>query len=421
MKPRHVSPAFLCLLALGGFSLPVLLSGADKPKAPVAPPAPAKAGPPPTHVLYMGADLSVQKDKKYYHVEDVVGSEFMVRINKKEVFVPTRQRTTGLKVDNALKLSGDSVRLDELESGPGYTPANDPRLKFDRESGAAGGAEAVQNLVYGQMFQASFAASLGPSVAGGGPGADQAAASQAEVQAQLAAAQAKLDPSNQMMMQDQYNTGTHADRMQKELGEENYDAMETSFKISSPVELDDVYMVALFTFREREAKPGQESMLIYAKALGTVGPKPQYHRVREGGLPAGFKFLDCKIHIYNHGEEVATNASSKRVELTRDEARQYVLLDYLGSNKDATVAASAVRGSLPRVRRAELSSEQMNRTYYVKVSPAGTLLALYADEACSLQVDDPAMTRLLADVLYKPALVKGKPVEGVARLRLSAI
>jgi len=419
MKTRHASGSCLCFAVLAGFFLPGLLSAAAAPKATPAP-APAKAGPP-THVLYMGADLSVQKDKKFYRVEDVVGSEFMVRINKKEVYVPTRQRTTGLKVDNALKLSGESVRLDELESGPGYTPANDPRLKFDRASGAAGGAAAVQDLVYGQMFQASFAASLGPSGAGSGPGAGDAAAAQQKVQDELAIAQAKLDPTNQMMMQDQYSAGMHADRMQKELGEENYDAMEASFKISSPVELNDVYMVALFTFRERDAKPGQESMLIYAKALGVIGSKPQYVRVREAGIPVGSKFLDCKIHIYNHGEEVATNASSRRVELTRDEARQYILLEHLGSNKDATVAASAVRGSLPRVRRAELTLEQMNRTYYAKVSAEGTLIALYADEACSLLVNDPEMTGLLGEVLYKPSLVKGKPVEGVARLRLSAI
>lgn len=415
MKTRHPFGTFLCLAALGGIFLPGLWAAAAAPKAPL-PPAPARVGPP-THVLYMGADLSVQKDKKFYRVEDVVGSEFKVRINKKEVFVPTRQRTTGLKVDNALKLSGESVRLDELESGPGYTPANDPRLKFDRASGAAAGAAAVQDLVYGQMFQASFAASLGPSGASSGPGAGDAAAAQQKVQDELAAAQAKLDPTNQMMMQDQYNTGTHADRMQKELGEENYDAMEASFKISSPVELNDVYMVALFTFRERDAKPGQEGMLIYAKALGVVGPKPQYIRVREAGVPAGFKFLDCKIHIYNHGEEVATNASARRVELSRDEARMYVLMDHMGNNKDATVAASVVRGSLPRARRAELSLDQMNRTYYVKVSAEGTLVAVYADEACQLLVDDPAMTKLLGDVLYRPSLVKGKPVEGVARLR----
>jgi hypothetical protein len=343
----------------------------------------------------------------------------MVRINKKETFVPTRQRSTGLKVDNALKLSSQSVRVDELESGPAYTPANDPRLKFERASGAAGGAAAVQDLVYGQMFQASFAASLGPSGGASGPGASDAAASQAAVQAELAAAQTKLDPTNQMMMQDQYNAGVQADRMQKELAEGNYDAMEASFKISSPTELDDVYMVALFKFLERDAKPGQEGMLIYAKAIDPIGPKPHYIRVREGGMPRGFKFIDCKIHIYSHGEEVATNASPKRVELTRDEARMYVLLEHIGTNKDATIAATAVRGSLPRVRREGLSLDQMNRTYYVKVSAEGTLIAVYADEACNLRVDDAVMTGVLGDVLYKPSLVKGKPVEGVARVRLS--
>jgi len=98
-----------------------------------------------------------------------------------------------------------------------------------------------------------------------------------------------------------------------------------------------------------------------------------------------------------------------------------VLTEHLGANKKATVPAMAVRGSIPRARRANLSLDRMNRTYYVKVSAEGMLVALYADEACTVLLDDPEMTGLLSDVLYKPALVKGKPVEGVARVRLSAI
>lgn len=376
------------------------------------PPGPEKPAEAKTHVLFMGADLSVQREKKLYRVEDVVGSEFMIRVDKQEVFVPTRQRTTGLKVDYDLKLSATAVQLDGLEAGASYTPANDPRLKFDRASGAAGGAMAVQMLAQGELFRADQNA-----VFGGGrePGAPKTEPDPVEV------ALAKVHESTLAMGESRHNIGEQADILQRELLAGNYDAMEVSFHISSPVELDDPYLVILFKFLEHDAKPGDEGMLIYAKALDPIGPKPKYIRLREGGLPKGFKYVDSQVHIYNHGREVATNVSTNRVELTRGEARQYFLAEHLGANKRATVPASAVRGTLPRTRRTELSLDQLNRTYYAKITAEGLLAAVYADEACNLLVEDAALTTLLADAFYKPALVQGKPVAGVARIRLAEL
>jgi hypothetical protein len=393
---------------------------------PLVSPAAEKAAPPKkaeeskTHVLFMGADVSVQRDKKSYRVEGVVGSELLIRIGKNPVYVPTRMRAVDLKVEHDLKLSGASVQLDGLESGPSYTPGNDPRLKFQRESGAAGGAAAVQDLAYGRMISASLSAGFAAAAAAG-PGGNrpEVQAAAADAQSRLDTANRELDAAGQMMMQDRFNTGTYADTMAKELAEGNYDAVEASFKISSPVELTDPYMVLVFKVLEREAKPGEESTLIYAKSLEPITSKPRYIRVREGGMPRGFKFLECQVHIYNRGKEVATNVSPKRVELTRDEARQYILIEHIGANKGATVPAMPAPGGLRPGDRERLTLEQLARTSYVKVSEEGTLLAAYADEACAIQLEDPAMVAVLGEVFYRPALVNGKPVAGVARVRLS--
>jgi hypothetical protein len=229
----------------------------------------------------------------------------------------------------------------------------------------------------------------------------------------------KANPAFQAPMQDQYSAGTQADRMQKELAEGNYDAFDISFKVSSPEPLDDPYMVIIVQFLERGAKPGASSVLIHAKALDPIGTTPQFVRVREGGMPVGYKFESYQVHLYNRGKEVATNASSKRVELSRDEVRQYLLMEHMGANKDATVPAVATPGGLRAGVRQQLAADQLARTCYVKVSKEGTLLGLYADESCNLKLEDPAMAAVLADVFYKPALVKGKPVDGVARVRLA--
>jgi hypothetical protein len=402
-----------------GFGLAGLLPLVPLPAADGTAPASAKP-----YVLFMGADLAVQRDKKYYRVQDVVGSELKIKIGKREFFVPTRNRMTGLKVNHSLKLSAAAVRLDGLESGPSYTPGNDPVRKMIAASGAAGGAAAVQDLAYGRMIQLNLEAT-DMAIAAGGMGAEGGAIAQAEAARVQGMADEAMRQAAQLggLVQNsqQYNTGAYVDQMHKELAEGNYDAMEVSFKISSPVELDDPHMVVLFKFRERDAKPGTEGLLIHAEALDPIGPRPKYIRVRQAGLPRGFKYLDSEVHIFNRGEEVATNASPRRVELTREEAQQYLVIEHLGANKDGTVPAIVVAGTLPPERLKTLTLDQLNRTYYAKIGPDGSVLGLFADESCHLQLDDTGALAAVNAVFFKPALVKGKPVEGVARVRLGEI
>lgn len=407
---------FGCLCLATVFALPPLLQGADEePK-----PAPAK-----THVLFMGADLAVQRDKRYHRVEDVEGSEFKIRIGKKEFFVPTRNRATGLKVDHGLKLAHTSVVLDGLQSGPSYTPLNDPVRKFNAASGAAGGAAAVRDLAYGRMISAEISLAAATNSLANTP---EGSSSRPFVEAAFEAATAEYaagglqaESGNEFVLSEEFNTAAHANRMKLEEAEGNYDAMEVSFKVSSPVELDDPHMIVLFKFQERDAKPGEEGMLIHAKSLDPIGPKPKYIRVREGGLPRGFKYVGCTVHIYNRGEEVATNVSPNRVELSRAEAQQYLIIEHLGANKGATLPASAVRGTLPRPRRQALSLDQLNRLCYAKVAPDGSLLGVYLDESCHQPLDDTGALAALGDVFFNPALDQGKPVEGVARFTLGGI
>lgn len=408
--PRRLSCLGLATLA----ALSPLLRSVDE-----------KPAPPRNHVLFMGANLEVQRDKKFYRVEDVTGSEFKIRVGKRETFVPTRNRTTGLKVNPALKLAVTTVQLDDLQSGPSYTPANDPVRKFNAASGAAGGAAAVRDLEYGKMISAEITlAAAGNALsrtAEDSPSRGLVQAAFDKATADYAASQTGIDPANDAMSSAQYNTGAYADKMQGELAEGNFDAMEVSFKVSSPVELEDPYMVILFKFQERDAKPGDEGMLIHAKSMDPIGPKPRYIRVREGGLPRGFKYLDCAVHIYNRGEEVATNVSAKRVELTREEARQYLLIEHTSAHQGATVPALAVAGTLPLALRRQLTPDQLERVCFVRVGKDGGPQGVFVDEGCSLKLDDEAMLGALREVFFQPSLYQGKPVDGVARVRLGEL
>ena len=399
-------PAVLCLVAAVYLSLGLM--AADE-----------SALPPRTYVLYMGTDLSVQYQKKLQRVEDVTGSEFKIRVDREEIRVPTRLGPVNLHVDADLKLSGLSVQLDELKSGPGYTYGNDPMRKLEetnrntmvtadmRDTADAAVTQSVANL-----------AAVEHNAAMGGYGtAERAQHEIANATAGVSAANRQVDYTTISSGSDSSNLGSGANRMALAAG--NYDAMEVSFKVSSPVELGQPYMVILFKFHEPGAKPGVDGLVIHAQALEPIDAKPRYVRVLKGGLPSGFKFVDCTVHIYNRGVELATNCSEKRVELTRHEAQQYVVMQHRGEHKGATLPAAAVRGMLFRARLQGLTTAQRTRTFYTKVAKDGALLGVFADADCTVSLEDAGTKSALEEIFFTPALEQGRPMEGVARVRLA--
>lgn len=373
----------------------------------------ATAGGPGKYVLFMGSDLSVQQGKKYYPVEDVDGSEFVITVSGKPRFVRTRLQANHLKVERELKLAPVSVQLAELQGGPGYTPGADPRHKFNARSGAASGAAAAEGLADFNVKE--MTATLEQVKSAPVPWKER----EAQLETDIGKQQGQLDVANYQNATDYGSTPAMANALALELAEGNYDLVDVSFKLSSPVPLDDPYMVVIVEFSPRGARPGEISTLIHAKGLDPIGAEPKYVRIREGGLPVGFKYLRHEVHIYNRGREVATSESSKRVELSADEARQYLLIEHLAGHKDATLPPQPVAGSLPTTVRQSVSAEQLNRPCYARVSAEGVLIGLFADEGVSLPLADDALVAAFAGAIFKPALAKGKPMNGVARVRLA--
>src|ERR1035438_3233767 len=78
-----------------------------------------------------------------------------------------------------------------------------------------------------------------------------------------------------------------------------------------------------------------------------VPPPPVAVHFYEEGFPPAFELQGFDVHLYNRGEEVATNVSPKRVELTRDEAFEYIKMEYISAHKGDTLAAVPVMGKLP--------------------------------------------------------------------------
>jgi hypothetical protein len=375
--------------------------------------------PPSSHVLFMGADLSVLHAKKLYLVKDVTGSSLSIRVDGDEVLVPTTRGSINLHVDAELKLAGSSVQLDELKAGPGYSYANNPMRKLEEANRTNLAMADQQDFAREAVVRSE--ANLAAVTESTSHYTDKARAAR-----EVNAAALGVQVSKQMMGStdialgsDLSNVGSGAGRMALNNGK--FDAMEVSFKISSPLELERPYMVVLFKFHDPAAKPGVNGLVIHAQALDPIDSHPRYVRVLRGGLPLGFAFVDCAVHIYNRGREVATNHSEMRTELTRVDTRKYLVGSHLGAHKGATLPAAAVPGTLPRALRGSMTLDQLTRYVYARIGRDGALLGAFTNAECTAPLENPTVLAALGEIFFVPALEAGKPAEGVAQVRFADI
>jgi hypothetical protein len=205
------------------------------------------------------------------------------------------------------------------------------------------------------------------------------------------------------------------------LAKTGLDAIDVEFDVSSERPLQKPYVVTMARFRAKNGEPGMVQNLVYAKELHQIDKHPTNVHFVEGGFPFDFELVDFQLHIYNRGEEVATTVSSKRVELTRDEAFEYVKMLYVGAHKDDTLAPVPVMGKLPADLPRRLAEGEYKEPFFVKVSRDGLASEPFLDAACLKKIEDPYLESVVRSLRFKPALNRGKPVEGVVGLNLGQL
>jgi len=409
----------LCLLTGAG-----LLPLAAWPAEP-ATPAPAPAGAPGVkpYVLFMSTDVAVEQDKQLYPIKDVTGRMFIISVKGQQVAVPMTGIPHKLEFQHALTLARASASLTGLESGRAYTPGNDPMMKRQREAVLA---EAVMgdaaSLAEGKMiaglnnhYLAVNADARGPDGSPVSGAAASAAAIQANGAADAAAAFSAMNMAEDLRSS-ALTSGAFAQlAAESDQQQELFDAVEVRFDVSSPYLLPKPYVVVITRFHTRDDRPGQARNAVFAKALEPIGSRPTKVDLLHGGFPRGFEIEELQVHLYNDGEEVPTEIAQKRVPLSREDAFEYLKIDYFRGHKRETVLASPAVGRPDPVDINRLGPKRAKATYYVQVDKDGRPHGVFADEDCA-QPADEMVAHFAGGILFFPALDQGKPVDGVARL-----
>ena len=356
-----------------------------------------------THTLFMGVDIAVEHEKLFRRVREVSGSSWVVNVNGRPEFIPANKHALNLKVEQSLKLTEATATLANLKAERTYTPGSDPKTQAMRTQLHLQAFTTEQQMVAERELQrevdrvawATLAKDATPTV----PPPDPAKAA--------ANLDAMANVAHSQMTTAQFNQAIADEQLKKEL----FDAISVEFEISAPKALPNAYMIVVAQFREKGAPASAARNWIYAQMLDYVDETPRQVSIRRSGLPAGYELDKVNVHIYDQGREVATNVSPKRVELTREEAFQYIVIEHIGNNKGKTLPAMPVMATLTPELRQRLRDGDGQQVYYVNVSKEGRVTEVFEDDAYSKRLGDGFFAQTVKRIWFKPALEEGKPVD----------
>jgi len=363
--------------------------------------------------VFMGCDFSVEYNKEYYRVHDVSDGRFLIYTKGQPIFVSIKgPKLVGLRVEPSLKLAEHSATVASLVGERAYTPENDPQRKFLREQ-PGNSAAALADAAGAANRNAAFKLRETQS----NPHASALEKGLAQRDAQMA----DNADTYSRMRSDATNPGYYAGKMQGELAKDLFDAISVTFEVSAEQPLNHPYVAVVTEFSEPGAKAKEVRNWIYAKELNPIEAKPTRIKILQGGLPPGFTLVNYSVHLFNNGTEVATNVSSKRVPLTREEAFDFTVLGYVSSHKGATLAPAPTMLKLPPDLRERVRAGQYADPLFVVVAKSGRPLEAFLDEAHSHKVDDPYLSAIVKDLRFTPALASGLPVESTAEVHLNKL
>jgi len=377
---------------------------------------------PKTHTLFMGADIAVALGDALYPVKDVFGSSWVITFKGQQTVVPTKEGPVSLKVTPSLKLSATSATVSNLRHERGFSFNNDPLTRLTRSMNQTAATNAGYQFSLRQtqatmdhtnslVAYATAYNAFHPNAHIGDKGQGSAAGL-----AQL------VQTTNQALVAQSVAAGggdlTIGGKQVEPVG---YDAMEVTFEVSSDTPLANPYLVVVTRFHEKNAAPGTARNWIYAKALDPIDAHPREVHVTQEGLPLDFEVEDFQMHLYNRGVEVATTVAPRRVELTRDEAFEYVKMEYVSAHPKEDLPAVPVMGTLPAELPTRLAAGRYGEVFFTKVSKDGLADEPFSDFKCTRRIDDPFLVSVLRGLRFKPALSQGRPVEGVSVLDLNRL
>ena len=121
------------------------------------------------------------------------------------------------------------------------------------------------------------------------------------------------------------------------------------------------------------------------------------------------------MHLFSHGEEIASNLSEKRYALTADQAREYLSIDHIGSNPIKNLPARPAWAIAPNDLFATNDVAGYDLPVTVEVGADGRA----ASWSSNGRPVPAKIQTVIKQLTFLPALERGKPVASTANVNLA--
>jgi hypothetical protein len=413
----------------------------------------ATSAAPKNHVLFVGTDLSVKQDGKFYRV--VGASKKVLKIEKNHALTEVRlSNAPSIRINKGVKLSKLTANIGNVQTE-----------SVDRESARAQLAAMQTSMAL--MEEASMAAdrrhglvmvlsavasptSLGPDgqIVTGPIKKMQDEAAAAYINAlpdleKLTASASTLLTENIMQpyigddevtldasalpglnllggstLGDSGSGGSASSFTQGKLPSRSTE-VELAFDVSSPEPLEQAYIVVVANYSS-PSKPTEVTRQISAREFAHIDSRPQRVKLIHAASLNGLPFKKFDIALFANGQEVATNLSEKRLALTSDQAFQFFLIDHLSTHRGATLPPTPMLMTPRTEFRQQVAKIETNQTIYANVDKMGNVLSMSADAAGTQRLPS-SVESALQKVRFLPALNNGAPVEGRIKVTLAQL
>ncbi len=155
------------------------------------------------------------------------------------------------------------------------------------------------------------------------------------------------------------------------------DILALAFTLSSAEPIANAYVVVMGAVTQGEEK----GVITFHQAIGAIGPEPRRIKIRQTGFQPGFTIEEVKLHVYAHGKELATNLSERAVPLSRDEAREFLLLSHIADHAVDSVEPTPVWTLVPPALLAAKSAQSFDYPVVANIDADGSVISLHETEA----------------------------------------
>lgn len=355
--------AFLLLLGIG----PALTTGeADEPKE---------------FILYTGANLKVLDGNREYLVVGVTEVAVQVEIDGKAE-ARGYDELGELWIDREMKLNALSATIQGIEI---------------RKASATGRAGKVD---WGSIAAGTYASTQGADSGKGGEGFDQSLL---------------LNPGSSGFQTDSSSRPELPDEQTEP--NPDLDALEVTFQLASEHAIPAPYLVLKTDYRIA-GQPGAVFRKFHLEVVDGIGTVPRTVRLLQRGFPPGFAVDDYEVFLYSGRREVPTNLSDKQIALTRDEAMQYLILEYLVGHKGETLGPRPMWVGMPAETKKMVREGTANPSVQLSLDTKGRVTELEFLEGPD---PDPAIVDAIRAFRFYPALEQGRAEESTYELRLKEV